>query len=146
MTDEQLAKINLTGTAINPLCGGCGQEVAANHLRTYIGLQVYHNPCAPTLQDYKIAYESSCLEIDRLRARLEAAEAASELAKGLPFAPLAPQTLVWKLAGLVSLAATGEDDNHDHTFKVGELPSLFEQLVVQLQDLPLPPSPVPAVR
>ncbi|PZR86736.1 MAG: hypothetical protein DI537_27880 [Stutzerimonas stutzeri] len=72
---------------------------------------------------------------------LEAAEAASELAKGLPFATLAPQTLVWKLAGLVSLAATGEDDNHDHTFKVGELPSLFEQLVVQLQDLPLPPSP-----
>lgn len=72
---------------------------------------------------------------------LEAADAASEMAKGLPFATLAPETLVWKLAGLVSLAATGEDKNLDHTFQAEELPHLFEQLVVQLQDLPLPPSP-----
>jgi hypothetical protein len=72
---------------------------------------------------------------------VEAAEAASKMAGDLPFATLAPQTLVWKLAGLVSLAATGEDENLDHTFRAGELPNLFEQLVMQLQDLPLPPSP-----
>lgn len=72
---------------------------------------------------------------------LEAAEAARQMAEGLPFATLAPETLVWKLAGLVSLAATGEDGNLDHTFEAGELPHLFEQMVVQLQDLPMPPSP-----
>jgi hypothetical protein len=59
----------------------------------------------------------------------------------LPFATLAPETLVWKLAGLVSLAATGEDEHLDHTFETAKLPHLFEQFVVQLQDLPLPPSP-----
>ena len=72
---------------------------------------------------------------------LEAAEAASQVAEGLPFATLSPQTLVWKLAGLVSLAATGEDEHLDHIFRAADLPNLFEQLVVQLQDLPLPPSP-----
>lgn len=54
---------------------------------------------------------------------LEAADAASEMAKGLPFATLAPETLVWKLAGLVSLASTGEDKNLDHTFQAEELPT-----------------------
>ena len=72
---------------------------------------------------------------------LDAANAASQMAESLPFATLAPETLVWKLAGLVSLAATGEDKNLDHAFQAGKLPQLFEQLVVQLQDLPLPPSP-----
>lgn len=72
---------------------------------------------------------------------VEAAEAASKMAGELPFATLAPETLVWKLAGLVSLAATGEDANLDHSFRAGELPNLFEQLVMQLQDLPLPPTP-----
>lgn len=72
---------------------------------------------------------------------LGAAEAAYQMARGLPFAMLAPETLVWKLAGLVSLAATGEDGQLDHAFQVGELPRLFEQMVLQLQDLPLPPTP-----
>lgn len=72
---------------------------------------------------------------------LEAAEAACEMAERVPFATLAPETLVWKLAGLVSLAATGDAGSLDHVFRVDELPGLFEQLVVQLQDLPLPPSP-----
>jgi hypothetical protein len=72
---------------------------------------------------------------------LDAAEAACQMAKGLPFATLAPETLVWKLAGLVSLAATGEDGQLDHAFQVAELPRLFEQMVLQLQDLPLPPTP-----
>lgn len=72
---------------------------------------------------------------------LEAVEAACQIAGSLPFATLTPQTLVWKLAGLVSLAATGEAKKLDHAFEVAELPSLFEQMVMQLQDLPLPPSP-----
>ena len=72
---------------------------------------------------------------------LEAADAARQAAKELPFATLAPETLVWKLAGLVSLGATGEDDSLDHAFQVEELPHLFEQMILQLQDLPLPPSP-----
>lgn len=72
---------------------------------------------------------------------LEAAETAYQMAEGLPFSTLAPETLVWKLAGLVSLAATGEEKTLCHSFDVEELPSLFEQMVLQLQDLPLPPSP-----
>ncbi|MHC2424221.1 hypothetical protein ACVII1_007222 [Bradyrhizobium elkanii] len=72
---------------------------------------------------------------------IEAVEAACKMAGDLPFSTLAPQTLVWKLAGLVSLAATGEDANLDHSFRAGDLPNLFEQLVMQLQDLPLPPTP-----
>ncbi|ARO53357.1 hypothetical protein B2G69_03750 [Methylorubrum zatmanii] len=72
---------------------------------------------------------------------LEAAEAARRVAEELPFATLSPETLVWKLAGLVSLAATGDDGSLNHTFQTEQLPRLFEQLVVQLQDLPLPPSP-----
>lgn len=72
---------------------------------------------------------------------IEATEVASQIAGSLPFATLAPETLVWKLAGLVSLAATGEDKKLDHTFQTEELPRLFEQLILQLQDLPLPPSP-----
>jgi hypothetical protein len=72
---------------------------------------------------------------------LDLVRVANEMAQEIPFATLAPETLVWKLAGLVSLAATGEDKNLDHTFHVADLPRLFEQLVAQLQDLPLPPSP-----
>lgn len=72
---------------------------------------------------------------------IEAADVACQMALGLPFATLTPATLVWKLAGLVCLAATGEDGSLDHAFQVGDLPQLFEQMVLQLQDLPLPPSP-----
>jgi len=70
---------------------------------------------------------------------LDAFDAACELAKTLPFATLAPETLVWKLAGLVMLATTGEKGELDHEFSVAELPDMFEQLVLQLQDLPAPP-------
>lgn len=72
---------------------------------------------------------------------LKTAIAACQAAEELPFATLAPETLVWKLAGLVSLAATGEDGSLDHAFQVEELPRLFEQMILQLQGLPLPPSP-----
>lgn len=72
---------------------------------------------------------------------LDAIERARERATALPFALLAPETLVWKLAGVITLAATGQKDDLDHVFQVETLPELFEQLVLQLQDLPAPPSP-----
>ncbi|MER9336786.1 SEC-C metal-binding domain-containing protein [Mesorhizobium sp. M0293] len=72
---------------------------------------------------------------------MEAVKATCGLAATLPFATLAPETLVWKLAGVVTLAATGEKATLDHVFAAPDLPALFEQLVLQLQDLPVPPVP-----
>jgi hypothetical protein len=61
------------------------------------------------------------------------------LASSLPYGLLAPETLVWKLAGNVMAAASGTAPRRDHRFRAEELPGLFEQLVVQLQDFPAPP-------
>lgn len=72
---------------------------------------------------------------------LDAVEQARAVAAQLPFASLAPETLVWKLAGVITLAATGQRPGLDHTFQVNRLSDLFEQLVLQLQDLPAPPVP-----
>lgn len=58
-------------------------------------------------------------------------------ARLLPLATLEPETLVWKLAGRVMLAATGEPSRH--AFDTTELHTLFEQIVVQLQQFPAPP-------
>ena len=58
-------------------------------------------------------------------------------ARALPLAMLEPETLVWKLAGRVLLAATGEPSGH--AFDTSELHTLFEQLVIQLQQFPAPP-------
>ena len=60
-------------------------------------------------------------------------------ANTLPFSILAPETLVWKLAGRIMAAAAGIEPNTNHTFVVQDLPALFEQLVIQLQDFPAPP-------
>lgn len=60
-------------------------------------------------------------------------------ANTLPFLTLAPETLVWKLSGRIMAAAAGIDPNANHTFAVRDLPALFEQLVIQLQDFPAPP-------
>lgn len=60
-------------------------------------------------------------------------------ANTLPFSILAPETLVWKLAGRIMAAAAGIEPNANHTFVVQDLPALFEQLVIQLQDFPAPP-------
>jgi hypothetical protein len=62
----------------------------------------------------------------------------SELAS-LPFGTLAPETLVFKLAGLVMAAAAGTAPRTDHTFRLEELTELFEQLLIQLQEFPAPP-------
>ncbi|WP_105511995.1 SEC-C metal-binding domain-containing protein [Paraburkholderia sp. BL21I4N1] len=59
-------------------------------------------------------------------------------AASLPHAMLVPDSLVWKLAGLVMSAATGQMQRGGHAFAVETLPELFEQLLVQLQDFPAP--------
>ncbi|MER8746127.1 ATP-binding protein [Mesorhizobium sp. M1004] len=65
--------------------------------------------------------------------------ACSDTASTLPFLILAPETLVWKLAGRIMAASAGVAPNANHTFVVQDLPRLFEQLVIQLQDFPAPP-------
>lgn len=62
----------------------------------------------------------------------------AERAATVPHAMLAPDSLVWKLAGLVTSAATGRMQPGGSVFQVGTLPQLFEQLLVQLQDFPAP--------
>lgn len=66
-------------------------------------------------------------------------EACRILAETLPLAILAPETLVWKLAGRIMAASGGVGPNADHSFATADLPALFEQLVIQLQDFPAPP-------
>jgi hypothetical protein len=62
----------------------------------------------------------------------------AERAAAVPHAMLAPDSLVWKLAGLVTSAATGRMQPGGSAFQVQTLPQLFEQLLVQLQDFPAP--------
>ncbi len=69
----------------------------------------------------------------------DAFDACQSAAESLPFAILAAETLVWKIAGRVMAASAGVQPNPGHTFVVDELPALFEQLIVQLQDFPAPP-------
>jgi hypothetical protein len=69
----------------------------------------------------------------------DAFEACRASAETLPFAMLAPETLVWKLAGRIMAASAGIEPNPSHTFAIVDLPALFEQLVIQLQDFPAPP-------
>lgn len=71
----------------------------------------------------------------------EAVQWCTSRAGTLPFPTLAPDSLVWKLAGRVLAAAAGNAPHADHTFLTEDLPTLFEQLVVQLQQLPAPPYP-----
>lgn len=61
-------------------------------------------------------------------------------AEKLNFSLLSPDSLIWKLAGLAQLAATGSTANKQHAFHAKDLPTLFEQLIVQLQDFPAPPA------
>ena len=70
----------------------------------------------------------------------DAASACGTLAAKLPFAMLRPDTLTWKLAGAAMLAASGTPPRRDHAFYRDELPALFEQLAVQMQDFPAPPA------
>lgn len=62
-----------------------------------------------------------------------------EKAQSIPFRMLSLETMVWKLAAVAMLASSGGDPFQDHTFLTAHLSSLFEQLVVWLQDFPEPP-------
>ncbi|WP_231703933.1 SEC-C metal-binding domain-containing protein [Cochlodiniinecator piscidefendens] len=73
------------------------------------------------------------------RSVREAVSACSQLAGDLPFALLKPETLTWKLASLMMFASAGTPPRQDHSFSREELPQLFEQLVIQMQELPAPP-------
>ncbi len=68
---------------------------------------------------------------------VEAVAWCAEQARGISMATLPPETLIWKLAGRAQLAAAGQAPGH--TFQTADLPSLFEQMVVQLQRFPEPP-------
>lgn len=70
----------------------------------------------------------------------DAVAACSALAATLPFGLLRPETLTWKLASIVMFASAGAPPRQDHAFRRVELPTLFEQLIVQMQDFPAPPS------
>lgn len=59
-------------------------------------------------------------------------------AEKLKFSVLSPDSLIWKLAGLVQLAAAGNTPYEQHSFHTKDLPALFEQLIVQFQDFPEP--------
>ena len=69
----------------------------------------------------------------------EAMRACVAIADTLPFVVLRSDTLIWKLAGLVMLASAGSPPREDHLFTRDELPALFEQFVIQMQELPVPP-------
>lgn len=60
-------------------------------------------------------------------------------AEKMNFSLLSPSALTWKMAGLVMLASAAGSGNSKHVFHTSELPELFEQLIVQLQDFPTPP-------
>jgi hypothetical protein len=93
--------------------------------------------------DVMLLYPGSATTDDVLPQPLATIEGAFEAcraaAEHLPFAVLAPETLVWKLAGRIMAASGGIEPNPNHAFAVADLSSLFEQLVIQLQDFPAPP-------
>ncbi len=64
----------------------------------------------------------------------------TEAARSIPFKAVEPETLVWKLAARVQFAATGGDSSRPaHTFSAVHLPTLFEQIIEQLQEFPAVP-------
>jgi hypothetical protein len=76
-------------------------------------------------------------------AWVDAAEAVAwcaALAASLPLAALVPETLVWKLAGLVTLASSGTAPYENHAFHAEALPDVFEQVVLQLHEFPTVPT------
>ena len=93
--------------------------------------------------DVMILYPSQSTTDDGLpepsKTIADAFNACRSAAETLPFSVLAPETLVWKLAGRITAAAAGIEPNSKHNFATADLPALFEQLVIQLQDFPAPP-------
>jgi hypothetical protein len=69
----------------------------------------------------------------------EAFEWCQRCADAVPFRALSAETLVWKLAALIQFASSGTAPRTAHQFEASELSQLFEQLVIQLHQLPIPP-------
>lgn len=61
-------------------------------------------------------------------------------AEQIPLRRISAETLVWKLATLAMLAASGGKPYEDHRFDRSELPGLFEQVALSLQNFPPLPS------
>lgn len=59
----------------------------------------------------------------------------------IPGGLLRPETLVAKLAATMQQAASGTPPHATHEFQLAALAELFEQVVLELHDLPAPPSP-----
>ncbi len=59
-------------------------------------------------------------------------------AETLPQRLISAESLVWKLAAHVALASSGEPPYEAHRFPIAQLPTLFEQFLLQLQDFPEP--------
>lgn len=56
-------------------------------------------------------------------------------ASQIPFLTVAEDVLIWKLAAITQCACTGSG-TYDHHFSVGDLPTLFSQVLIQLQGFP----------
>ena len=59
-------------------------------------------------------------------------------AEKLPLKLIASESLVWKVAAHAAVAASGTAPYEHHSFQVADLPALFEQILVQLQEFPEP--------
>jgi len=67
----------------------------------------------------------------------EAITACAELAGRYRLSSLKPETIVWKLAGLITAASTGETRSGTHTFRSDEIVSLCEVIAAQLNPFPV---------
>ena len=70
----------------------------------------------------------------------EAVRWCTDRAEAIPYRRISGETLAWKLAARIHLAATGAAPGESHRIATVDLPVVFEQLVIQLQDFPEPPT------
>lgn len=69
----------------------------------------------------------------------DALEWCTKEARTIPYSRVPADTLTWKLAALIHFACTGAPPREQHRINAADLPDLFEQILIQLQDFPEPP-------
>ena len=69
----------------------------------------------------------------------EAVVSCTAYAEQIPYRNISADTLVWKLAAIVMLAASGGAPYENHKFLRADLSRLFEQIIISLQAFPPPP-------